>query len=304
MKKHILLAAVAFSTMLAATQASATELWDPHLRGTDEGLAAGAALPPGLYGVWDQWYDTLTIYDNGGHDTGVHVDALVEVPILLWQSGYKFLGGDYSAGIAVPFDYTNVRVAGAPGLSDNGHWGSFNTVLIPGQLAWTLPNHFHAKLGLTVYLDDASSSPASPPPGGGVGSGNGYATIQPDLGISWLNDGWNVSLSMHYAANMNDSKTHYQSGDEFMVDYTVTKDIGKWTVGLGGYSENQLSDDTGAGAVGCIHNDGCKVAIYGIGPIIGYNFGGLIGQLQYNAAFANKNDAGGNMLNVRLVVPF
>ncbi len=87
-----------------------------------------------------------------------------------------------------------------------------------------------------------------------------------------------------------------------MVDYTLTKDIGKWTVGLGGYSENQLSSGTGAAA--CANNGGCQVAIYGIGPLIGYNFGGAIGMVEYNAAFANKNDAGGNVLNVRLVIPF
>jgi hypothetical protein len=302
--KRILLAAVALTTLLAATQASATELWDPHLRGTDEGLAAGAALPPGVYGVWDQWYSSMAVYNSGGHDTGVHVDALVEVPILLWQSGYRLLGGQYSAGLALPFDYTNTRIAGVGALADNGHWGTFNTILIPGQLSWTLPHNFHAKLGLTVYLDDASSSPGNPAPGGGVGSGNGYSTIQPDLGISWLKDGWNLSVSTHYAVNMKNTKTDYQSGDEFMADYTITKDIGKWTVGLGGYSENQLSSDTGTGAAACTNNGGCRVAIYGIGPLVGYNFGGAIGMIEYNAAFANKMDAGGNELTVRLVIPF
>ena len=302
--KRLLMAAVALTTMLAATQASATELWDPHLRGTDEGLAAGAALPPGVYGVWDQWYDTLTVYNSAGHDTGVHVDALVEVPIVLWQSKYKIFGGAYSAGFAQPFDYTNTRVAGATTLGDNGHWGTFNTILIPGQLAWALPNNFHVQVGLMVYLDDASSSPGNPPPGGGVGSGNGYSTIQPNFAVSWLKDGWNVSISTHYAVNMKNTKTDYQSGDEFMADYTVTKDIGKWTVGLGGYSENQLSSDTGTGAAACAANGGCQVAIYGIGPLVGYNFGGAIGMAEYNAAFANKADAGGDVFMVRLVVPF
>ncbi len=67
-------------------------------------------------------------------------------------------------------------------------------------------------------------------------------------------------------------RSSYQSGDELMADYTVTKDIDKWTVGLGGYSGNQLSIDSGPGAAACATNGGCQVAIYGIGPLVGYNF--------------------------------
>ncbi len=33
-----------------------------------------------------------------------------------------------------------------------------------------------------------------------------HSTIQPDLGISWLKDGWNVSVSTHYAVNMKNTK--------------------------------------------------------------------------------------------------
>jgi len=303
--RNIVFATVVTAGMLfSASQAGATELWDPHLRGVDEGLPAGAALPPGLYGVLNTWYAPFNQFDHNGKKTGVKVDVFVVAPILVWQSNFKILGGAYSAAIAVPFDYTNVKAPNSAALSNNGHWGTFNTLIVPGQLAWSLPNDFHVKAGLTINVDDASSSPADPPSNGGVGSGNGYWTLQPDLGISWMHDGWNLSANGHYAVNLKNSKTGYRSGQEIAVDYTVTKTIGKWTVGLGGYSENQVTRDSGPGAAACAVKGGCKVAIYGVGPIVGYDLGGVIAMAEYNAPISSKSNVAGPVFNFRLVKPF
>lgn len=297
-------AVAAIGVMFAASSVSAEELWDPHLRAVDEGLAAGAALPAGVYGVLDSWYGDFDQFNNAGNKTGVKLDVAVEVPILLWQSPYKILGADYSAAIAQPFDYTNVKVPHDAALSDNGHWGTYNTLIIPAQLAWKLPNDFHVKAGLTVNVDDASSSPAHPPSGGGVGSGNGYWTLQPDFGVSWMHGGWDVSVNAHYDYNFKDSRTGYTSGQEIAVDYTVMKTIGKWNVGLGAYSENQISSDTGPGAAGCVGKGGCKASNYGVGPMVEYNLGGIIALAEYNAPISTKNDVGGSVYNIRLVKPF
>jgi hypothetical protein len=296
-------AVTACSIAFLTTGASAAQLWDPHLRGVDEGMAAGAVPPPGVYGVLNNYWASFSEYDASGHRDGVKLDALVEVPIVLWQTGIKVLGADYAMAIAQPFDYTNLRVPGDAAISNNAHWGTFNTILIPGQLSWSLPNDFHVLAGLTVYVDDASSSPANPPAAGGVGSGNGYWTLQPDFGISWLHDGWNISLSAHYAYNFKDSKTQYKTGQELALDYTVTKTLGKWIVGAGAHQENQLTSDTGAGAVarGCPARNGCKVANYGIGPLLGYQFGGVEVLAEYNQNIYAENDVAGTIFNLRLV---
>jgi hypothetical protein len=290
----------------AAEQACAEELWDPHLRGVDEGMAAGALPPPGVYGVLNNYWAGYDQFDNHGNKTGVKLDALVEVPIVLWSTGIKILGADYAVAIAQPFDYTNIRLPNTAALSDNAHWGTFNTIFVPGQLSWTLPNNFYVKAGLTIYVDDASSSPARPPSGGGVGAGNGYWTLQPDLGVSWLSDGWDVSIGMSYAYNFEDSKIHRTSGQEIAVDYTVTKTIGKWTFGLGAHQENQLNADSGSGAVsaGCPASGGCMAENYGIGPLIGYQFEGINVLAEYNQNLHTRNDVAGTIFNIRLVMPF
>ena len=284
-------------------QAWATELWDPHLRGVDEGMAAGALPPPGVYGVLNSYWLSTTKYDSNGHKTAVRLDGIVEVPIVLWQTGLKVFGADYAVAIAQPFDYTNLRVAGAASLANNGHWGTYNTILIPGQLSWSLPYNLHLSTGLTVYVDDASSSPGNPPPGGGAGAGNGNWALQPDFGVSWLHDGWNLSLGAHYAYNFENTTTHYKSGQELALDYTATKTVGKWILGLGAHQETQLTDDTGAGAVldHCPTSNGCKVSIFGLGPLVGYQFGGLEMMAEYNMNLSAKNNVAGNFLNIRLV---
>ncbi len=297
------MAAAAAMMMLTAGAASATELWDPHLRGVDEGMSAGA-LPPGVYGVLNNYWAAYSQFDQDGHKTGVKLDALVEVPVVLWQTGLKVFGADYAVAIAQPFDYTSVRALNTAGVSNNGHWGTYNTILVPGILSWSLKHDLHVSTGLTVYVDDASTSPANPPKYGGVGSGNGYWTLQPDLGISWLHDGWNVSLSAHYSYNFENGTTHYKSGQEIAIDYTIAKTIGKWTVGLGAHQINQITSDTGVGAAACALKNGCKVNAYGVGPLVSYQFGGVALTAEYNQNLHTENDVAGSIFNLRLVMPF
>jgi hypothetical protein len=48
-----------------AGQASATQLWDPYLRGVNEGLAAGALPPEGVYFVLDNYLADHNLYSPG-----------------------------------------------------------------------------------------------------------------------------------------------------------------------------------------------------------------------------------------------
>ncbi|MDR3561740.1 MAG: transporter [Negativicutes bacterium] len=291
--------------VLTAGQVCAGELWDPHLPGIDEGLSAGALPPPGIYGVLNSYSASFSQYDNSGHKTGVKVDAQVEVPVVLWQTGFKVLGADYAMALAKPLDYTNLKIRNDANLSDNGHWGTFNTVLVPGILSWSLPNDFHVKTALVVDVDDASSSPGHPPAGGGLGSGNGFWTVQPELGVSWLHDGWNLSMDAFYSYNFKNTTTQYKSGQQLDVDYTVTKTIGKWTVGMGANQVTQTTSDSGAGAIaaGCPANGGCKAVNFGLGPLLGYQFVGIHVMAEFNRDVYTRNDVGGDRLNIRFSIP-
>lgn len=318
--KRILGAVTLAGTMVLAGQAYSTELWETHLPGVDEGLAAGALPPPGVYGILDNYLVTnYSTYNNSGHaNPNTSLTALVEVPIVLWSTGIKIFGGDYAVAIAQPFDFTSFGPTNGANNS-SGNWGTFNTVLVPGQLSWTFGD-FHVKTGLTVYVADASSTMADMWNGhwgrGGLPSGVGYWAIQPDLGVSWLHDGWNLSASLHLPIPVSSTSGGggtYHSGVLFQSDYTVTKTINKWTFGLGAYQVNQLNSDTCSGAVAVCPNEAGphgssnahNIEIrYGLGPIVGYQFNGINLQATLNQSVYTQNAPGGLWFNVRAIVPF
>jgi hypothetical protein len=310
MKGILARAAILVSALFAAGRAQAVELWVPDLPGLDEGLQAGAAPAPGVYAIVNQYYGTLTKFGNSGRSSGYGVDALFEVPELFWYTDYRILGARYSAGIALPFDYSNVFGPAIPPES-NEH-GLYNTTIVPAQLNWQLPAHLFVKTGLTIRAADATSTSAGPPSTGGIGSGTGYWTVEPDFAVSWLRGGWNLTASMHYMINLSDPDYHigtglynYRSGNIIEGDYTLSKSHRRWTFGVGGYSVNQLTSDSGAGAVlaGCGHSGGCRAESYGVGPLAGYDFGGISALIAYNFPMSQKNDLNGRVLNVRFVIP-
>ncbi len=296
----------AMGVALVASQASAEELWNPHLRGVDEGMAAGALPPQGVYFVDDSYFLSFESHDGSGKTTGTKLSGLVEVPILLWNPGIKVLGADYAVAVAQPFDYTSLSGTGT--TTGNGHWGTFNTIVVPGILSWTLPHDFHASASFKVYVDDASSSSSNLPSNGGAGAGNAFWTLEPGVGLSWLHDGWNIGAQVLYDYSTADSKhvltggatEKYQSGDQIAIDYTATKTFGKWVAGIGAYQENQLQRDQ----VNGVSQAGTVRTTSGVGPIVGYNFGPVDVSATYNHEITTHHDFGGDIFNVRAVVPF
>jgi hypothetical protein len=296
-------------SMLAASYAKAEELWDPYLRGVFEGVPAGVLPPPGVYGELDNYWASYSQYNAAGNKIpGTHLNALVEVPIVLWVPGIKILGGDYAAAIGQPFDYTSFQPLQHNLGGGGGNLGIYNTVLVPGMLSWSLPNNLFVKAGLTILLDDASTTMADLVQGkltnGGAPSGNGYTTLQPDLGFSWLYDGWNVSIGSHIAFPIDSTRApsyNYRSAPELSVDYTVTKTIGAWTLGMGAEQEDQFSKDTFNGQ----RVPGSITRNYGIGPIVGYQFPGGVGVTAlWNHSFKTANELAGDFFDVRLTNRF
>lgn len=316
MKKFIMALFVVATVALFVAPAFATELWDPHLRGVNEGLAAGALPPPGVYFInnayfvpsyhWAGTFHGAPLAPSGTMNRDFKLFAYVDVPILLWVPGCKFLGADYAMAIAQPFDYTNLRLQGSTfgfpqGVASAGAlWGTYNTILIPYQLSWKLPCDFRIMTGLGIALDDGTSSPGtSLGPGSFAQSANGYYTFEPTLGLSWLHAGWNLSVDFHYAFNTKDNATDYQSGQQLAIDYTATYTCGKWTFGVGAAQETQTTKDTIEG----IDISDSRANVWTIGPIVGYNFGPCSVQFIYNFPVYTNNDVGGQWFDVRFVVP-
>ncbi len=366
MKKFLLVMCFSMAAVMMFTPAFAMEAGPVHGSGGDEGLAAGALPPAGFYFINDFvilptliTHGPIFDYNFNGGPVPTHVGpvmngegisnekliAVVDAPILLWVPGCKFLGADYGAAIAEPFDYTNLNVqvgglnfGGGPLGNTNtfvggAQLGASNTVIVPYILSWHLPCDWRIKTAFSVVVPDATTSTgdriratdavtgqafsqrANPDGGIYAESGQNYWSFTPEIGISYLHAGWNFSADFFFSFSTKNSDTNYQSGDIFAADYTITYTCGKWTFGLGAYEQNQISDDSFVqpsgrpGAYGLVgdglyHSQpGTKLTAYGIGPILGYNFGPCSLMFVYNVPLDSDNLANGESILVRLVVP-
>ena len=299
---------IAAAGLMPYGAAWAAENWSPHLPGVEQGMAVGALPPPGTYFMNTTLLAPYSGFDKNGDRNGLVADVFVDVPALLWNPGIKVLGADYAAAIAQPF--TKVKTA----INDStatDTWGLFSTIVSPGMLSWSLPNNFHVKTGVAVYLPtgkDQRQQSTSDGTYAGVANSIGYWAVEPSLSISWLHDGWNIGASINYDYNFKNTNTGYTSGDMIVVDYTLTKTIDAWTVGLGGYSVNQIQDDKSTLAniqQDIDAKDGNRQSKYGVGPLVGYDFGPFALTGVYNHTVgSSKNTVNGDSFWTRLSFPF
>ncbi|MGC8494184.1 MAG: SphA family protein [Syntrophobacteraceae bacterium] len=329
MKKILLALSVCLGVLALVSATFAHELWDFHLRGSNEGLASGILPPPGLYFINDfAWGGTSSKYDrNGGAIPGVRLNGYIDIPILLWTPGCRFLGATYGAAIAEPFNQVTLRVsppASRIALS-GGQWGASNTVLVPFILSWQMSCHLFVSNSFAIGLNDGATSPgdsAAADPGNHLyhlqqgdlsstdlrnvygWSSNDCYTFTPMIGIGWFYNGWNLSAVLAYTMYTKDTDTDYQTGGQFWADYTLTCTRGGWTVGVGAEQQNQVFNDKFNSGAGYRSQPGTMATNYGAGPIIGYNFGPCSLMLIYDFPIATKSDTGGTQwLDLRLVIP-
>lgn len=299
-------AAVALSSVVLASGAMAAENWTTRLPGVTEGLTSGALPPAGLYFVNETLFTPTKLYSPGTTKTAVQLDAFVDVPILEWVPGIQFAGADYAMVLAQPFD--SITTTAGPitnGTNLGSGVGIYDTLFEPVVLSWALPNDFHvaAQLGLWLPIGDKDSRMA-------VKNSNRYWAIEPGLGVSWLHDGWAVNVLLTYDHNFEKSADavtydNYRAGDQFIAEYSITKTLGNWTVGFGGYAMTQVEKDeaspAGGGAMAGIANT--EAAKYAIGPIVGYNFGPVILQAYYHENISTENYVGGHEIWTRMLIP-
>jgi len=300
--KKILSAVIAVGAVTVAGQALAAENWTTRLPGVTEGLASGAVPPAGLYFVNETFISPTRWYGADGKSTSTHVDAFVDVPILEWAPGIKLLGADYAAAVALPFDYNSTSVGS---FNAGSGTGMYDSLVMPGILSWSLPADFHVAAQLGIWTPDGTNNKTM-----AVRNSNRYWAVEPGVGVSWLHDGWNASVLFTYDFNFEKSADaanlkNYQSGDQFIAEYSINKTIGKWSFGLGGYGLKQVESDQTTSLTGVSSKKGSSaVTKYAMGPMAGYNFGPVIVQAYYHQNLMTKNYVGGDEFWTRVLIPF
>lgn len=323
MNKKILRAAMTLSVLMVAHAADAMELWDPATRGITIGTPAGMLPPKGVYFLDDNFYGKTSHYNEGGQKLGKStLYSYVNAPIMVWVPGIRVLDATYAVGIAQPFDYTSSdqfygrgTVSGGGPAPGAGNMGFSNTIISPVILSWNLMPLF-ISTGLSVYLPTATNTLIDLYKGkfedGGSPSGNSGWIVQPRLGLTYLfRDGWSASANILLAFPVSTTKGYigpngyggaaaegtyrYHSGDILMCDYTIGKTLGEhWSVGVGGATQNQISNDTASGTSILAKTHG-RNANDSLAQYVGYQFqGGLLVQGILMEGLGAKNDAGGD----------
>jgi hypothetical protein len=278
--------AVAFAAW--AGNAYALEGNSPYLPGVSVGIPTGALPPAGFYASDDNVIITGGLRNSSGNALPGNVNVYLNIPSVLWVPGWNILGATYGAAIVEPYAMQNVNVGPNSGSTNSTSSGMFNTIISPINLSWNFAPFF-VKVGFSIYVNDGDTNHGT---SSGVSAiANNYWTFEPDVALSWLQNGINLTLHAVVDTNTKDTHTNYQSGDVFYLDWTASKALGKWTFGVGGNFTQQFSNDTNS--AGTVANSEIEHVL--VGPLMGYNFGpaeinakalfGVQAQNTFNASF-------------------
>jgi hypothetical protein len=242
---------------------------------TKPGVLIGASAgvpPPGIY-MFNQVFTYQSNLTGPGTtalgSTKTGVQAAVDVQGFLFVPGWTFLGATYDAVIVLPFEMESF---GAPINFQAA--GMHNTYVVPFELSWKFGDSgFAIKTGLGIFTPDGTVT-------GTFGTGNvgsPFWTFQPEVIVSYLKDGWNLSAAVYEEFNTRNTVSQYTSGDILHADFTATKSIGKWTFGPVAYYYGQVSNDSCSAT--CKYGPLATLAnaqrsnVWAVGGLLGYDFG-------------------------------
>jgi len=224
-----------------------------------EGLKCGSVPPPGLYYRWyNVFYNADTVTDENGNEQQLNFDASIFATVnrLIWVTQKKILGADFFMDIAIPFIYTDIEI-GLAGIADN-EFGLGDINIEPFGLAWHGPR-YDAAFGLSFYLPTGKYDKTKP-----ASAGKNMWTGMLTLGGTYYFDAektWSASILSRYETHSEKDDINITPGDDFHFEWGAGKTLAKvWDVGLTGYCQWQVNDDSGFGS------SSVKDRVYAVGP--------------------------------------
>jgi hypothetical protein len=321
------------ATMACADRAYAVEpgTADPHQPGVTSGLPLGALPPPGFYFSNNTNYVDGSLRDgNGNITTAAHVNvtAWVQIPALLWSSPFHILGAQWGVAVVQPIVTLSQTTNGAT----QSKTGLDNLLFNPAVLSWHLPGGFFVSTGIPIGFKTGDTGDR----GNGTDTNEHLAAnnwiFGPAAAVSWFNGhGLEVTLNGEYDIQTQDNdflntpvaKVKYQSGNILNLDWTVQQVLPgawkRWQIGVAGYYAVQTTDDQtttsipalginnvtqSVAAVPGLNGAGNRFEKFGIGPIVGYNFGPVGILAWYTRDLYAKNTALVDTFWFTLAVPF
>ena len=237
-------------TFLTTLQAHAAEGgYSNYLPGTygDFGLALE---PPGKLTLRNDVYyygaDTSRALRGGNLQTGIELDFLLNMTTLLYKPEVKVFGSQYAFGAMIPLVHAELdATVGGLSVSDDTT-GLGDITLIPGIFFWSCGKaHMSLAQFIIAPTGDYSVNNA-------VNPGLNYWTFDTNFAFTWLDEekGREFSFNLGHTYNTENDATNYQTGQEIHLDVAINQYLSETlAVGLQGFYLNQITGDSGSGAL-------------------------------------------------------
>jgi len=268
-KHHIIRLLLLFAVVLAIAASRPAMAIEPGVTPqTTPGVLIGLTAKPMDPGIY--FSDTALTYQSKQIGPGAeavngnnaNVDRAFDSAKITVVPGWQFLGATYSAIVAQKF----VMKQSGPPVNTSAS-GIGNTYFSPIQLAWNVGAGFYIQAGAGVYAPTGTTA-------GPLGTGNvgdPFWTFQPNLILSYINDGWALTANIYDEINTQNRVSKYTTGQIFHTDFTATKSFGRFSIGPVAYLVSQITSDSSSAAYE-FNNQG-KFTTFAVGGLASYDFG-------------------------------
>ena len=243
------------------------------------GALAGFVPPPGTYVQSDKIFYSASsskdqLFDFGGRIVAdVKADAVLDVLTATWVPQTTFLGGHLGLSASLPVGWMKVS-AGAELTGPRGRSLSrnraddivdFGDLYLTGLLGWHHQAwHWNVNVGINAPTGAWEK-------GRLANLGFNYWAVDLGFAVTYLDPktGLEFSFAPGITFNAKNNATNYKTGNEFHLEVAaLMRPSQQFAFGVTGYHYQQLTDDSGAGAV----LGGFKGRVTAVGPILTYDF--------------------------------
>ncbi|HEX4892593.1 MAG TPA: transporter [Hyphomicrobiaceae bacterium] len=331
-------AALRMSTLiaLAATQAlpspaayAAESATSVYLLGS-KGAMAGFTPPPGTYIIDANYYYSGSAGGTAAQGIvlpktraeitatiNVEGQAYYNIPTVVWVAPSPVLGGNFGFSLMTPIGYKGVEadmtaqatvtlpppigtLSAGRSLRLEDDRTAFGDPLASAFIGWHSGNwHYNITAMANIPLGQWDTSQLA-------NIGFNHWAFDFTGAVTWLDPkvGFELSAALGITFNTENPDTNYKSGTDFHVEFAALQHLSKqFSIGLAGYHYQQLTGDSGTGAV----LGDFKGRVTGIGPAMTYNF--QVGQVpvmtsvKWTHEFNTENRLKGDMGLLTVAIP-
>lgn len=227
---------------------------------------ASAGATVGLRGAA---YSASELRDTHGDRSPVGIKLNVNSTALaiIKTTDIPLLGGTYGFSAVVPYlDMDNRLTVPTPmgPLGLRGTSGAVGDITVaPVMVKWApspglfVNGRVELQLPTGSYKADRLTN-----------TGSNHWTASPAVAFTWISpSGLEVSSNIQLNFHGKNKDTQYQSGVEYQHEFAIGQHVGPWTLGVGGYLYQQISDDKVGGVR---FEDGNRSRVMALGPAISF----------------------------------